>query len=36
MPTWRCPVCGFERDGRCKPRKCPNCDDNRDFEKKRE
>ncbi len=36
VAIWRCPQCGFEKEGRCKPRKCPHCDDKRDFEKKEE
>jgi rubrerythrin len=33
MTTWRCPQCGYERDGRCKPKKCPTCDQQVPFEK---
>ncbi len=25
MAVWVCPKCGAEREGRCKPKKCPNC-----------
>lgn len=25
MAIWKCAKCGHEKDGRCKPRKCPQC-----------
>ena len=34
MATWKCPDCGYERDSRCKPKKCPDCDKQVTFEKK--
>lgn len=35
MAVWKCKACGYEKEGRCKPRKCPNCGGN-EFEKKEE
>jgi len=34
MSIWQCPVCGYEKEARCKPGKCPQCDEKRDFGKK--
>jgi len=34
MATWSCTKCGFEKEGRCKPKKCPACAENGTFEKK--
>ncbi len=34
MATWVCPECGYERDARCKPKKCPTCDKQVQFTKK--
>ncbi len=34
MSVWQCPVCGFEKEARCKPQKCPQCDDKRNFQKR--
>lgn len=25
MALFKCSTCGFEKEGRCKPRKCPEC-----------
>ncbi len=25
MAVWKCSKCGFEKEGRCKPRKCSSC-----------
>ncbi|MGA2403593.1 MAG: RCKP-type rubredoxin-like domain-containing protein [Syntrophobacteraceae bacterium] len=25
MATFKCGTCGFEKDARCKPQKCPQC-----------
>jgi rubrerythrin len=25
MATWKCTSCGYEKEGRCKPKKCPQC-----------
>ncbi|MEW6623127.1 MAG: RCKP-type rubredoxin-like domain-containing protein [Bacillota bacterium] len=34
MAVWRCNECGFEKEGRCKPRKCPECGGKDTFAKK--
>ncbi len=34
MAVWKCPECGYERDSRCKPKKCPDCDKQVTFAKK--
>ncbi len=34
MATYKCKECGFEKESRCKPRKCPECDARGSFEKK--
>jgi rubrerythrin len=34
MADWVCKKCGYVRDSRCKPKKCPNCDSQGSFEKK--
>lgn len=34
MAIFKCGNCGFEREGRCKPRKCPECDGQNTFGKK--
>jgi ABC-type ATPase with predicted acetyltransferase domain len=34
MAVWRCPQCAQEREARCKPKKCPTCDQQVVFEKK--
>ena len=36
MAIWCCPTCGHERDARCKPKKCPDCDKAVEFTKKGE
>jgi rubrerythrin len=36
MAIWKCPDCGYERDTRCKPKKCPTCDKQVTFAKKEE
>lgn len=33
MATWKCKECGFTKDGRCKPKKCPECEKVVEFEK---
>lgn len=33
MATWKCSTCGFSKDGRCKPQKCPQCDSKGTLEK---
>lgn len=25
MATWKCKDCGYEKESRCKPKKCPEC-----------
>jgi rubrerythrin len=34
MAVWKCPTCGYEKDSRCKPKKCPTCDKPVEFVKK--
>jgi rubrerythrin len=34
MAVWSCTKCGFEKEGRCKPRKCPTCQEADSFVKK--
>ena len=36
MAVWTCPTCNYEKDSRCKPKKCPECDKAVDFAKKDE
>jgi rubrerythrin len=36
MSVWQCPQCGLEREARCKPKKCPTCNEQVVFEKKEE
>jgi len=36
VAEWVCKKCGYVRDSRCKPKKCPNCDAQNAFEKKEE
>ncbi len=31
MAQWKCQKCGFEKEGRCKPRNCPSCNETRVF-----
>lgn len=33
MAVWQCRSCGAEKEGRCKPKKCPECGGT-DFGKK--
>lgn len=33
MAVFKCSECGFEKEGRCKPRKCPECEGQSTFEK---
>ena len=35
MALFICKECGNEREGRCKPRKCPDCGASGSYEKKR-
>ena len=34
MAQWQCEKCGHEKEGRCKPRKCPECGESGSFTKK--
>ncbi|MBM3325946.1 MAG: rubredoxin [Calditrichaeota bacterium] len=34
MAVFVCKVCGTEKEGRCKPQKCPKCGATGSFEKK--
>jgi rubrerythrin len=36
MADWVCKKCGYVRDSRCKPKKCPSCDAPNSFDKKEE
>ncbi|WP_432822793.1 RCKP-type rubredoxin-like domain-containing protein [Trichloromonas sp.] len=34
MALWNCEKCGYEKEGRCKPKKCPTCNEQTTFVKK--
>ena len=34
MAVWTCTSCGYSKESRCKPRKCPECEGKDTFEKK--
>jgi len=34
MANWKCSVCGDEKEGKGKPKKCPECGSTGTFEKK--
>ncbi|MHB8171556.1 MAG: RCKP-type rubredoxin-like domain-containing protein [Thermincolia bacterium] len=34
MAVFKCSTCGYEKEGRCKPKKCPQCEAPNSFEKK--
>lgn len=34
MAIWQCQQCGYEKDARCKPKKCPECGEKDSFGKK--
>ncbi|GAW93009.1 RCKP-type rubredoxin-like domain-containing protein [Calderihabitans maritimus] len=34
MAVWKCSNCGYEKETRCKPRKCPECESRDTFVKK--
>ncbi|OHB26076.1 MAG: rubredoxin [Desulfuromonadaceae bacterium GWC2_58_13] len=34
MALWNCENCGHEKEGRCKPKKCPACNEPTNFVKK--
>lgn len=36
VAIWQCSSCGYEKEGRCKPRKCPQCEARDTFTKKEE
>lgn len=36
MAVWKCEKCGFEKEGRCKPKKCPACEGTDTLVKKEE
>ncbi|WP_340641276.1 RCKP-type rubredoxin-like domain-containing protein [Zhaonella formicivorans] len=36
MAVWKCGNCGFEKETRCKPKKCPECEAKDSFAKKEE
>ena len=33
MAVWKCSVCGYSKEGRCKLQKCPQCNEKGKFEK---
>ncbi len=33
MASFKCSNCGFEKEGKCKPQKCPNCGEKKTFAK---
>jgi len=33
MAVWNCEKCGYEKEGRCKPKKCPECNEQTVFVK---
>jgi len=36
MANWKCTACGYTKEGRCKPQKCPQCQEKGKFEKEGE
>lgn len=34
MAVFICKKCGYEKEGKCKPKKCPSCGESGQFEKK--
>ncbi|NYE58020.1 MULTISPECIES: RCKP-type rubredoxin-like domain-containing protein [Carboxydothermus] len=34
MAVFVCEKCGYEKETRCKPRKCPQCGESNTFKKK--
>ncbi|MEJ2586196.1 MAG: rubredoxin [Deltaproteobacteria bacterium] len=34
MGKFECKNCGYEKEARCKPQKCPKCEGKKTFEKK--
>lgn len=35
MAVWKCEKCGYTKDSRCKPKKCPECQET-EFSKAQE
>jgi len=33
MAVWKCKSCGYTKESRCKPKKCPECEKAVQFEK---
>ncbi|MFQ5560231.1 MAG: RCKP-type rubredoxin-like domain-containing protein [Nitrospinota bacterium] len=33
MAVWKCTKCGYTKEGRCRPGKCPQCAEKTVFEK---
>lgn len=33
MAVFKCENCGYEKEARCKPQKCPNCGGKKTFQK---
>jgi rubrerythrin len=33
MAQWVCEKCGYSKEGRCKPKKCPSCGESGTFVK---
>jgi len=36
MATFKCAKCGYEKEARCRPQKCPKCEGKKTFEKKQD
>ena len=36
MASFKCSKCGYEKEARCKPQKCPQCGEKKTFEKAEE
>lgn len=34
MGAFKCKTCGYEKEAKCKPQKCPQCEEKKTFEKK--
>ncbi|MGB9886393.1 MAG: RCKP-type rubredoxin-like domain-containing protein [Moorellales bacterium] len=34
LALWQCRRCGYEKEARCKPKKCPECGEKEGFERK--
>ncbi|AWB10595.1 hypothetical protein TDSAC_1253 [Thermodesulfobium acidiphilum] len=33
MAVFKCKKCGYIKEGRCKPKKCPECNEQNSFER---